>query len=439
MDQPDSSDVAVRGAINVVNDVNGPSSRGRRAALIGAAVAAFLTIAAGAFIGAALLLGPDEPDTDGPPATTNVADQSDPGPRLAEKAETDADPIELDGDLVHDDQGAYVVDETGDRTMILDHPVATVFDDRQGGLLYQLDRDGLESPLDELSLVTPSTEEQAVIWHLPAGATEPVVFRAADGPIEPRSIDETGVSLGLYDVGTNADGEPVVLYVEYTHVLDCSGLPVILDCPAMIERHTWVETLDHDRQEIRLGIDPVHLDDVQSPAQYDPRRLSVRDGIVAGITAYPYHDVWLTHGRVDDGRIDPVDDLVCDFWCAYGFRSLLDGDTWLFVPKDRFEPDERTEIGICPLTRDPTDCRMETVSLPDGELDVRMVGERGIIRNYRLERDFGVHALFELDDFYRIDLTPGAPEVLTKLDVDGTIVPLTAPLLRPTTTPVSPP
>lgn len=90
--------------------------------------------------------------------------------------------VELDGLLVADDSGVHVLDESsGNLTRVLDRPVAEVFDDGAGGLLFNPAR---SESVSEGGLISeaPSTPEEASIWHLPAGAAEPVQLISSSDP-----------------------------------------------------------------------------------------------------------------------------------------------------------------------------------------------------------------------------------------------------------------
>lgn len=80
--------------------------------------------------------------------------------------------ITLDGYLVVDHQGVHVISEDAKtRTTVIDHEVAQAFDDGAGGILY-----------NELQPPEGRTSAQAAIWHLPAGATQPVPLVTSDTP-----------------------------------------------------------------------------------------------------------------------------------------------------------------------------------------------------------------------------------------------------------------
>jgi len=93
--------------------------------------------------------------------------------------------ISLDGYLVQNDDGVSVVSPDGERTVILDTPVAQFADDGNGGLVFQLRRSTsteYSQPKWELVTSTPNSADEAAIWHLPPGTTEPVAILTSDDP-----------------------------------------------------------------------------------------------------------------------------------------------------------------------------------------------------------------------------------------------------------------
>lgn len=80
----------------------------------------------------------------------------------------------LTGILAADGSGVSVVDpEAGTTSRVLDQPVSDVYDDGAGGLVYMLKRTDLQYP-GGVPERPPADPAFATIWHLPAGATEPV-------------------------------------------------------------------------------------------------------------------------------------------------------------------------------------------------------------------------------------------------------------------------
>lgn len=78
--------------------------------------------------------------------------------------------VRLDGLLQLDDEGVYVVADDGERTQVVDHPVAAAFDDGDGGLVYQdlrTTEDGSTTAL--LSGYPPASAAEATIWTHKAG------------------------------------------------------------------------------------------------------------------------------------------------------------------------------------------------------------------------------------------------------------------------------
>lgn len=119
----------------------------------------------------------------------------------------------LDGYLVLDDEGVDVVSRDGrTQTTVIDHPVAAVFDDGAGGLVYQELRTvpgaltAAGTPTSSgigLLLDPPATQGEGSIWHLPAGAVDP------EPVVEPNQ--EAGTWPILAGAGS-LDGAPIVVY-----------------------------------------------------------------------------------------------------------------------------------------------------------------------------------------------------------------------------------
>lgn len=84
--------------------------------------------------------------------------------------------VYLDGLLVSTVEGVDVMATDGTRTRVLDFAVESVVDDGDGGLVYTKGREG--GP----SYYSPPTEPaDALVWHLPAGETEPSPLVPDDG------------------------------------------------------------------------------------------------------------------------------------------------------------------------------------------------------------------------------------------------------------------
>lgn len=92
--------------------------------------------------------------------------------------------VRIDGLLVSDAGGVHVVSEDGKRrTTVIDHPVAAAFDDGAGGVIYnEVGPIGDSGVPTDSRIATERTPQQAAIWHLAAGAPEPVVLIASDRP-----------------------------------------------------------------------------------------------------------------------------------------------------------------------------------------------------------------------------------------------------------------
>lgn len=120
-----------------------------------------------------------------------------------------AETVELDGLLVADDAGVHVYSEAGEKlATVLDQPVERVFDDGAGGLIYNLarppDPDG--GPTFPETKV-PDSGEQATVWHLPAGETEPVPLIENRDPATRWAVVEATGTLG---------GRRVLIYADMT-------------------------------------------------------------------------------------------------------------------------------------------------------------------------------------------------------------------------------
>lgn len=140
------------------------------------------------------------------------------------------DNISLDGYLVSTDEGVSVVSYDGaTTTQVIDHPVARVFDDGMGGLIYQERRStgdtswGLER---NLANDRPASVDEAAIWHLPAGASEATRIVEAPDDLSSWPVLEGAGPLG---------GEPVIVHMTVpAHSDTSSPVPrVTLDAAAL--------------------------------------------------------------------------------------------------------------------------------------------------------------------------------------------------------------
>lgn len=148
-------------------------------------------------------------------STARPTSSADTGSRSSGVVSND-ETVELSGFLVLDHEGVHVVEEGGDeRTTIIGHQVSQAYDDGAGGLIYQEMRSvtndtGTQRTADEWALMTdpPDSQDEATIWHLPAGASKPVPLLT--------SKDFTHSWPGLAGAGT-LGGRRVVVYGSVRH------------------------------------------------------------------------------------------------------------------------------------------------------------------------------------------------------------------------------
>ncbi len=116
--------------------------------------------------------------------------------------------VSLDGYLVTDDQGISVVSFDGKKTtQIVDHPVAVAYDDGSGGVVYQelrTPKSGTDSPLD-ITNVTPTSVDEAAVWHLAAGTSKPTKLFDPGDPTQSFPALLAAGELG---------GRPVIAYAQ---------------------------------------------------------------------------------------------------------------------------------------------------------------------------------------------------------------------------------
>lgn len=147
---------------------------------------------------------------------------------VAVGAEPAPDTVELDGLLVADAAGVHVDSEAGERlATVIGQPVERVFDDGAGGLLYNLRRP--DSPVGGRTFPefdTPGSDELATLWHLPAGAVDPVPLIGSDDPTRRWAVAEATGTLGGRRVLAYADltGDP-----DAEEELQLSGRLVVRD------------------------------------------------------------------------------------------------------------------------------------------------------------------------------------------------------------------
>ena len=122
-----------------------------------------------------------------------------------ETTETPVGPsVVIDGYIVDDTNGVFAVSRAGEMTQLLEDPVDRVFDDGMGGIFFQYPRGNGDQWQDPV-YTEPVDTREASIWHLPAGAVEPVAAFKSDEP--------SSRWYALQGAGLLA-GEPVVVYSE---------------------------------------------------------------------------------------------------------------------------------------------------------------------------------------------------------------------------------
>ncbi|WCO67494.1 hypothetical protein PO878_02015 [Iamia majanohamensis] len=116
--------------------------------------------------------------------------------------------VSLDGLLVSDATGVHVDSEAGERrATVLDRPAERAFDDGAGGLIFNEARPFDPRTAGPPELRAPDTASAAAIWHLPAGAQEPVELFSSDDPATRWFVAEGTGTLG---------GARVLVYAEVT-------------------------------------------------------------------------------------------------------------------------------------------------------------------------------------------------------------------------------
>lgn len=168
--------------------------------------------------------------------------------------------VSLDGYLFDDADGVYVVGADGTRTQVLDHPVAAVFDDGDGGLIYQRLRtgaslcDGCGSAFHLLN-TSPTDAAEATVWHLPANATEPSALLVPPAELARNwQVIEIVGDLGgeRVLVYTNVRFDPSVDVMDEGHH-QASTVVRNLDTGGERTLHDWASTWEEPPGPFRLG------------------------------------------------------------------------------------------------------------------------------------------------------------------------------------------
>lgn len=317
-----------------------------------------------------------------------------------EDVSVDVGIIELDGYLDSTPDGVFVVSETGDRSMVLDQPVAQVFDDGQGGIVYQLVRSNGDGFLRDLHDEPPTDQDQAVLWHLRAGQSEPDIFR------EPESNAEGWLS--LESAGTDSQDRPMIVYSELEG-RNCGEEHEEIHCFEPGTVRVWAETVGEDRVEVFQGNAPSYFE------------VFAGEGVVAMATSADLID--LVELKVLGSEADPTSLSDCDLGCISKFNSILGGDRWLSITN----PSKR-EVKVCDLFGTSSDCEPLDVELPGGFPDdfveqVTSSNGRAVITTRNHQSKSRRAFLLEMADI--------SAATITELELKGLGSILTAPLLRP--------
>ncbi|MBX3313035.1 MAG: hypothetical protein KF906_01845 [Actinobacteria bacterium] len=300
----------------------------------------------------------------------------------------------LDGMLVDDSTGVYVQAHDGTRTLVLDEPVANVFDDGAGGLVFQPARDG-DTLLERRNTLwaQPEDARRAGIWRLRAGEAEPELLVAGDGwPDRWYSLQDV-------------DGPADRRRMGYLEVGDerCEGVGDAEVCSFDI---TKAHLLDLDTGKSRV------LDGLERPGE-------LRIGEDVAAVGWTTNDHW---GLVAQ-RLDGTVRMAC-LECGLGLEDLLDDDTYLNLTSYR-----GYTLDICAFT----DALVETCdrsyllshSEPGaGERATAVVDGTDVIVSVQ-NADGSVAA------GYVVDTTVADDSAIEVVDIGGRTRPLSAPLVRP--------
>lgn len=145
-----------------------------------------------------------------------------------------------------------------------------------------------------------------------------------------------------------------------------------------------------------------------------------------GSVAIPYwhyevNGIWYQHPDRSD---EPQDSGPCRHTCHHLFLGLVGSEHWLAATDPAGEG-----LEICSLADASAPCDpVLGVLPPSGDRVATMTGERGILHL----RD---HPDTPIDRTFLVDLSPDAPRSLTEIDLGGRASILSAPLVRPATTP----
>lgn len=304
--------------------------------------------------------------------------------------------IELDGYLVDDRDGVHVVAEDGSRTTILDRPVAAVFDDNAGGLVFQYERTSADylRTRQNTTLLPPESAETAAIWHLPAGATEPVVLLGSDDPADRW--------FSLQDVAVTESG-PLVAYYEMIGPSACDP-----DAGCSEYRSSDASLLDL-RTRARTT--------VEGAGGGTDGLLRVGDGFIVHSWLGNDHGA-LSRSTFEGERIEST----CDIDCAVTFSDVVDIDRWAGLTL----AGNGLDLEVCGYLA-PKTCKEFALA--------RSHEPTGVVEFLAVEGDRAFVSV--VDDpattatVYAIDLN-GDDDDVQVLDTGGRTRLVTAPIVRPT-------
>jgi len=297
----------------------------------------------------------------------------------------------LDGYLVDDATGVYVVDDSGAKTQVLDHPVARVVDDGLGGLVFQYERNSDEYLSYRRNTVNqpPADQRAAAIWWLKAGADEAEPLLSSDDP--------TTHWYSLQDAGSFR-GEPQVVYLDLSQPSTCvpdGGCHDFRSANARLinlgtKSTTDLDGLSGEDGELRMGL----------------------GAIAMGWVADDHGGLqWMTETR------STADD-VCDIGCAISFRDVVDQTSFVGLLESG-----GYSLEFCDFEAG-LDCKSAELSSTDPEEEqvgyVSVTGRNAVVSVVHAHGSGAVTYLVDLDDMS-----------VTTSDLRGRVSRLTNPLLRP--------
>lgn len=273
---------------------------------------------------------------------------------------TASDTRSFDGLLLSDEDGVHVIDEDGEVLVtLLDHPVERVFDDGQGGIVYNLYRSGRDveewySPYYD----RPGSRAEAALWHLPVGAARPQPLIVPDdesrawtilegvGKLGDRTVvayadmsyddsqDEDSTHIGdlmIFDLGSGASH--VVLAGTYgwelgvTGVSFAGGQMAFDNGYSVAQWHLVDESLDTSR-----AVECETSEDLTDLCELWPGALLEGDTVVGLYQRTFESDPVLARGDLTEGSVDELDVEVSKrFGDWFGVRSVVAHDARVLV------------------------------------------------------------------------------------------------------------